>query len=190
MAGFDRFGDYMFDLLFAPLKRGKKAVNQFYIFLKVVGRMFDGSKEEMLRAREESSVVSCSDVMLPIQGQDRDMVRLKGETLEGYRTRLAMKGVIAEKAGTSEGIRSLARAFGYDHVEIEKSPDPERWAEATVQFIGGKIVLDDEVLLLQELDKIKPARTLLTISKEQRYSASLYVGAAYIIGKHITFRQG
>ena len=189
MAAFDRFGDYMFDLLFAPLKRGKKAANQLYVFLKVVGRMFDESKEEILRTREESSVISCSDVMLPVQGQDRDMVRLKGETLEGYRTRLTMKGIIAEKAGTNEGIRYLAKAFGYDHVEIEKPSDPERWAEATVQFIGGKIVLDDEALLLQELDKIKPARTLLTLSKEQRYSGTIYAGTAYVIGKQLTLKQ-
>lgn len=189
MAGFDTFGDYMFDLLFAPLKKGKKAANQLYIFLKVVGRMFDGSKEEILKAREESSVLSSSDVMLPIHGQDRGMVRLKGETLEGYRTRLLMKGIIAEKAGTNEGIRYLAKAFGYDHVEIEPSPDPEHWAEATVQFIGGKIVLDDEVLLLQELDKIKPARTLLTLQKEQRFQALLGIAVVSFEGKQITLIQ-
>lgn len=190
MAAFEKFGDYMFDLLFAPLKRGKKAVNQLYIFCKVVGRMFDQSKEELLRARDESFVISCSDVMLPVHGQDRGMVRLKGETMDGYRTRLAMKGIIAEKAGTNEGIRYLAKAFGYDHVEIEKSPDVERWAEATVRFIGGKVVLDDGDLLLQELDKIKPARTVLTLSKEQRYHAQLHMGSAYVIGKQITLRQG
>lgn len=190
MAPFEKFGDYMFSLLLAPLKRGKKAVNQFYVFFKVVGRMFDRSKENFMRAREESFVISCSEVMLPVHGQDRNMVRLKGETTEGYRTRLVMKGDIAEEAGTNEGIRYLAKAFGYDHVEIEKALDPEHWAEATVRFIGGKVVLDDEALLLQELDKIKPARTVLTLSKEQRYHAQLHMGSAYVIGKQITLRQG
>lgn len=28
MKQYDRFGEYMFDLLFAPLKKGKRAVNQ------------------------------------------------------------------------------------------------------------------------------------------------------------------
>ena len=45
MKQFDQFGDYMFDLLFAPLKRGKRAVNQFHIFFKVIGREFDDIKE-------------------------------------------------------------------------------------------------------------------------------------------------
>lgn len=189
MATFEKFGDYMFDLLFAPLKRGKRAANQIYIFLKVVGRMFDQSKNALLKAREENSIISCSDVMLPAHGQDRDMTRLKGETLEGYRTRLAMKGLIAEKAGTSEGIRFLAKAFGYDHVEIRKSPDPEHWAEATVQFIGGKIVLDDENLLLQELDKIKPARTLLSLEKEQRFQSMLGIAVVSFEGKQMTLIQ-
>ena len=42
MKRFDTFGAYMFDLLFAPLKRGKRAANQFFIFFKVIGRIFDG----------------------------------------------------------------------------------------------------------------------------------------------------
>ena len=44
MKRFDTFGAYMFDLLFAPLKRGKRAANQFFIFFKVIGRIFDGMK--------------------------------------------------------------------------------------------------------------------------------------------------
>ena len=36
MKRFDTFGAYMFDLLFAPLKRGKRAANQFFIFFKVI----------------------------------------------------------------------------------------------------------------------------------------------------------
>ena len=44
MKRFDTFGEYMFDLLFAPLKRGKRAANQFFIFFKVIGRIFDGMK--------------------------------------------------------------------------------------------------------------------------------------------------
>ena len=77
----------MFDLLFAPLKKGKRTVNQFYILFKVVGRVFDGLKEDALRVRDETNVVSASPVMLPVHGQDRDMPRLEGEKKEAYRTR-------------------------------------------------------------------------------------------------------
>lgn len=187
---FEKFADYMFSLLFAPLKKGQKAANQFYIFFKVLGGQLDQCKEAVFRVREESMILGASDALLPAHGEDRDMPRLKGETLDSYRTRLTMKGIIAETAGTNEGIRHVARSFGYDNVEVLPSPDPEHWAEATVQFIGGKIVLDDGPLLLQELNKIKPARTLLTLSKEQRFRAPIYIGTAYVVGKQITLRQG
>lgn len=186
----DHFGDYMFELLYAPLKKGARAANQIYIFCKVVGRLFDGCKADLFRLREASMIVSADEALLPLHGQDRDMPRLKGESLDNYRIRLTMKGFIAQKAGTNEGIRYLARSFGYDNVQITPDPDPEKWAQATVLFIGGKIVLDDRALLLQELNKIKPARTLLSISKEQRYRAQTYLGTAYIIGKQLTLRQG
>lgn len=117
------------------------------------------------------------------------MLRLEGETLENYRTRLAMKGIIAAKAGTVEGIRHLARAFGYDEVQIEPGAKPDHWAEATVLFIGGDIVLDDRDLLLQELNKIKPARTLLTLSKEQQYQTPLYFAAVKVTGRQMTISQ-
>lgn len=183
------FGEYMFDLLFGPLKRGKQALNQFYIFFKVMGRSFDDCKVMLLRIREESAVMTCSDVMLPVHGEDRDMLRLEGETLENYRRRLAMKGAISEMAGLNSGIRYLAQAFGYDEVLIEPGEKPDHWAEATVWFIGGSIVLDDRELLLQELNKIKPARTLLHLSKEQRYEARLYLAAAIVRGRQMTIRQ-
>lgn len=49
MKQYDRFGEYMFDLLFAPLKKGKRTVNQLFIFFKVIGRVFDGLKEDALK---------------------------------------------------------------------------------------------------------------------------------------------
>lgn len=183
------FGPYMFDLLFAPLKKGARAANQFYIFFKVIGRSFDEVKAAFFLVREESNVASCSEVMLPVHGEDRDMFRLEGETLENYRTRLMLKGSISEMAGTNSGIRYLAKAFGYDEVLIEPGEKPDHWAEATVWFIGGDIVLDDRDLLLQELNKIKPARTLLHLAKEQQYQAQLPFAAARVTGRQLTISQ-
>ena len=186
---YKNFGDYMYSLLFTPLRKASKAVNQWYIFLKVIGRLFDDAKQDLFRARAESMIISASEVMLPVHGQDRNMPRLKGETADGYRLRLMMKFNIAVEAGTDNAIRHIAQAFGYDNVEIAKNSDPAKWAEATVSFIGGKIVVDDRDLLLQELNRVKRARTLLTLQKEQQFTARLYVGTAYIIGKSITIRQ-
>lgn len=179
----------MYSLLFGPLKRGKKALNQFYIFCSVVGRSFDRVKATFLKVREESSVLTCSPVMLPVHGADRDMPRLRGETLENYRVRLALKGLIAENAGTNNGIYYLARGFGYDNVNVEPGAKPDHWAEATVWLIGGNIVLADRELLLRELDKIKPARTILHLSKEQQYSAEPTYAAARVVGREMILSQ-
>ena len=119
MKRFGTFGEYMFDLLFAPLKRGKRAANQFYIFFKVVGRIFDGMKKDVFRVRSEANVASASPVMLPVHGQDRDMPRLEGEDVESYRTRLSMKGVISEWSGTKTGILYALAALGYEESTIE-----------------------------------------------------------------------
>ena len=84
MKRYDNFGDYMFDLLFAPLKKGKEAANQFRIFFRVIGKDFDDVKKAFFRVRDEANVVSASPVMLPVHGQDRDMPRLEGEDIEAY----------------------------------------------------------------------------------------------------------
>ncbi len=137
-----------------------------------------------------SMIASSSESVLELHGLDRGMTRLKGETVNNYRIRLAMKSIIASEAGTNKAILYVAKAFGYDNVSIERNPNPEKWAEATVQFIGRKIVLDDQALLLKELNKIKPAGALLTVSKEQRYSATIYQGTVRVIGRQMTISQG
>lgn len=159
MKRFDTFGEYMFDLLFAPLKKGKRAVNQFYILFKVVGRVFDGLKKDALRIRDETNIVSASSIMLPVHGQDRDMPRLKGETVDAYRTRLVMKGIIAEWSGARRGILYTLAALGYEQSRIEPvyEWDPEHWAEFIV-FLKGKEqsgvydldVIDTEVRKVKE----------------------------------------
>ena len=126
MKQYDHFGEYMFDLLFAPLKKGKRAVNQFFIFFKVIGRVFDGLKEDALRVRDETNIATASPVMLPVHGQDRNMPRLAGESVEGYRTRLAMKGIIAEKGGLKDGILYALAALGYEQSTIDLISDSNR----------------------------------------------------------------
>lgn len=132
----------MFDLLFAPLKQGKQAVNQFFIFFKVVGREFDDMKEILFRVRDEANVVSASPPMLAVHGQDRDMPRLSGEDDETYRMRLAMKGLISEWGGTIKGILYALAALGYQDCAIDPLvyTDPARWAEFLVSIRMG---LDD-----------------------------------------------
>ena len=67
---FKTFGEYMYTLLFSPLRRGHESLNQFYIFFKVMGRSFDQCKEALLQVREEASVLTCSgrDASSPWRG--------------------------------------------------------------------------------------------------------------------------
>ena len=159
MKRFETFGEYMFDLLFAPLKKGKRAANQFYVLFKVVGRVFDGLREDTLRARDETNVVSASPIMLPVHGQERDMPRLEGEDMEAYRARLVMKGIISEWSGVNRGILYTLAALGYElsHIEPVYEWDPEHWAEFIVYLKGSEQsgvynldVIDAEVRKVKE----------------------------------------
>lgn len=172
---FEKFGDYMFYLLNAPLKKGGKKSNQLYIFMKVIGRLFDDTKRDILRVRDESMVISASPVMLPVHGQDRQMARLKNEDIEAYRTRLSMKAIIAEKAGSEEGILLALAALGYEQSYIEPmwKQDAELWAEFII-FLRGKnpSSVNDLRVIDAEVMKVKQG------------SSKPFYGAA--VGNHIT----
>lgn len=157
---FEKFQDYMYYLLVGPLKKVSKTKNQFYILFKVFGKLFDQTKQDIFRVREESMIVSASEKMLEEHGRDRAMKRLKGESVENYRTRLSMKNIIAEQAGTYEGILLALKALGYEQSKIEPFyiHDPSRWAEfiiylksKTPSSINDIRVIDNEVM------KVKPA---------------------------------
>ncbi|WP_018752683.1 hypothetical protein [Paenibacillus sanguinis] len=159
---FEKFSDYMFYLLFGPLKKVIKKGNQFYIFFKVIGKLFDRSKQDIFRVREESMLISASELLLDEHGRERDMPRLKGEDLESYRMRLMMKNVIAEQAGTKNGILVALKALGYDQSYIEPYYlyDPARWAEFIV-YLGSKTPpgVNSLSVINAEVMKLKPARS-------------------------------
>ena len=164
MKQYNHFGEYMFDLLFAPLKKGKRAVNQFFIFFKVIGRVFDGLKEDALRVRDETNIATASPVMLPVHGQDRNMPRLAGESVEGYRTRLAMKGIIAEKGGLKDGILYALAALGYEQSYIEPAykQSSERWAEFIVHLgPGSENSVKSPYVIFDEIQRVKESSSRL-----------------------------
>ena len=49
----ETFGEYMYYLLSTPFKQARKARNQWYIYFKVTGQLFDENKTMFRRAREE-----------------------------------------------------------------------------------------------------------------------------------------
>ncbi|MCD7947197.1 MAG: phage tail protein [Oscillospiraceae bacterium] len=191
MKRFSDFGSYMFYLLFAPLKKGQQALNQFAIFFRVVGRIFDEMKEDIFRVREEADIATCSTVMLPVHGQDRGMSRLDGEAWELYRARLLRKGIVAAQAGTAEGVVALVKSLGYEQVYIEPLylTDPTRWAEATVWISGGSVVVDDRDIIQQEINRIKPGTNLLHLAHEQIYGGTVLVGLNMQVYKIMDVKQ-
>lgn len=80
-------------------------------------------------------------------------------TIESYRTRLSMKGVISEAGGIKSGILYALASLGYEQSTIEpfSYQDPERWAEFIVFLKGSKqsgvnnlAVIDAEVRKVKE----------------------------------------
>ena len=187
MKQFETFGEYMFDLLFAPLKKGRKTVNQLRIFFKVMGREFDDLKAAIFRVRSEANVASCSEVMLPVHGQDRDMPRLEGEDAEAYRTRLSMKGIISQWSGTRRGVLYALTALGYDRSRIElfADQDAERWAEFIIFLNSSKpsgvtnlSVIDGQVRKVKEGSSMVLVLTPADIFEQKEENARLYEALA------------
>lgn len=181
----------MFALLIAPLRKGAKLGNQFYLFFKVLGRLFDGVRSDTFRLREESFLATASTEVLALHGEDRALHRFEGEDFEVYRRRLAMKGIVAAQAGTAEGIVSLVRSFGYESVRIEPLylSDPTRWSEAILWISGGRVVLDDRAILQQEINRIKPGTNRITLAQEQLYSGTVLIAHDVEVYKIMDVRQ-
>ncbi len=157
---FERFGDYMFFLLNAPLKKMKQGKNQLKIFFSVTGELFDGMKADLFRLRDQRMISTAEPIMLEVIGQDRDMYRHQGEGIEQYRRRLQMKAVIAEMAGTAEGLKLALEMIGYPECTIEPLylTDRSRWAEIYINVPVRRDINYDAILT--ETLKVKPARTL------------------------------
>lgn len=130
---FEKFGEYMYYLLSTPFKQVQKGKNQWYIFFKVVGQMFDDNKRMFQRVREESMVKTASTIMLPEHGLDRSLTRYEGETWDNFRTRLVMYADTCLLGGTELGTLQAVKSLGFDDVQMvpcyQMDGNRERWAE-------------------------------------------------------------
>lgn len=157
---FDKFGDYMFYLLNAPLKKMKDKKNQLKIFFSVIGEIFDGMMQDILKFRRQKIISTAEPIMLEVIGRDRDMFRMQDETIEQYRHRLQMKAIIAELGGTNRGLLLAIEILGYPECKVEPLylTDRSRWAEIYIDiFVTHEI---NYAAILYEVLKVKPARTL------------------------------
>lgn len=129
----ENFIEYMWYLLTTPLKKLKKALNKWYVICKVFGRRFDEAKEDILRARDEGMVATCSHEMLPVHAEDRKMARYPGEADENFRIRIANYTEVCRLGGTDQGVILAVKSLGYANVAkmtaTEHTGDSGRWAE-------------------------------------------------------------
>lgn len=167
---FDKFVDYMYYLLPGPLKKIPRKLNQFYIFLRAAGKLFDQTQQDIFRVREELIIISASEIMLTEHGRDRAMPRLPGENVEAYRQRLLLKPKIAAQAGTTSGIILALQAMGYEQSYCVPMylQDPTRWAEFIV-YLGSSLPssINDLTVIDAEVMRVKPAYTLPSYGIEE-----------------------
>lgn len=157
---FEKFSDYMYSLLFGPLKKVRQVVSQSGILFKVLGKLYDDNKQDFFQVREESLIISCSELVLNEVGKERDMPRLDGESIDNYRDRLMQKNIIAERAGTNLGIMQALKDAGYAEVYLEPFYiyDTERWAEFIVYLGENTAGVTTNVTKIDEyVNKLKPA---------------------------------
>ena len=192
MKPFEKYADYMYYLLHAPFKKIRKELNQYYILFKVLGKYFDKAKGFLFLARESSNIISAPEEVLLLHGMDRDMIRLKGESVEDYRYRLIMKMEIAKQAGTIQGILLAAKALGYDeakHVPLYLT-DETRWAEFNLYLSGSYISNINELSVInEEINKVKQASSKANLIFLTPNIGYIQVGIATFDGGIITNRQ-
>lgn len=162
---FDKFADYMQYLMPSAFKKQKKN-NQLIIYCKAIGGLYDDLLQSVLRLREESALETCSHEMLEVFGSDYDMPQMQGETNEMYCRRLQMKALIAESAGTQQGILYALASVGYDRCTITPFylTDPQRWAEIKINVFTPSADEDNPIAfscIVAEVMKVKKASTYL-----------------------------
>jgi hypothetical protein len=158
----------------------------------VLGKYFDKVKEYYFVTREASLIISAPEDFLILLGNDRDMYRLKGETIENYRLRLMMKMEIAKKAGSIPGILLVASTLGYDESTLVPlyPTDEARWAEFNLYLSGSYISSINELnVISEEINKVKQASSKANLIFLTPNIGEINVGIAKIDGGTITNRQ-
>ncbi len=160
---YKNFTEYMYFLLMSPLKKAKKSVNQFFILFSVLGSVFDDIKNRINLTRDSTIIITSNEDFLNVHGKDRNLPRLADEDIETYRTRLIMKSIVAERAGTRFGLLTALSALGYKQTDIiaTRLYDPVRWAEFYVSISPEEIDLIKNFSIVKTVIRdVKPARSL------------------------------
>lgn len=129
----NKWRDYFWYLLPSPFKIVSQKFNQWYIFFKVIGEEYDQVQTELERAVDETTIATCSDMMLPYFAEDKGLYKYSGENNGAFRSRIAMHDELESLGGTKDGIILAVKTAGFQKVEHYWLPvitgDDTRWAE-------------------------------------------------------------
>lgn len=189
---YERFRDYLYYLLPSPLKRVKEAVNQWYIFLSVIGDAYDRVQAELERAVEETTIATCSDVLLQYYAEDRGMHRYPDEPAETFRARIAMQDEVEALGGTKAALLLAAKTLGYEQVEHVWLPDlgyPDKWSQFLIRITvaDGQEHPVDFGTLVSEIRKVKDSTSLdnYCFCSLMGAGSRIYTGAAVSVVNHV-----
>lgn len=162
---FDKFRDYLYYLLPTPFKKLKKELNQWYIFLSVIGDEYDKVQAELERALEETAVATCSDSLLEYYAQEREMYRYPNESNDTYRSRIAMRDEVEALGGTKQAILLAAKTLGFIDAEHIWLPDlgySDKWSQFLLRVTvnGVQDFPTDIETLKAEVRKAKDSTSL------------------------------
>ena len=106
----DSFKEYMWYLLSSPFKLVEKKINQWWIFISVIGKWFDTIKNELQDARDETTIATCSDIMLQYHGEERGLTQYTGEN-ERWAEFLLVLSVDIETEANKDFLRRTVRKW-------------------------------------------------------------------------------
>lgn len=132
---FNKFCDYMFNLLHHPLKVLKEKSKLYTLFI-VFGRCFDDIRSSISNVIKESNLNTASGIYLEEIAKDRNMLRYSNENDEKFRQRIMLKVNISKMLGTKKGLIYAINSLSYNcQIEPCYMYDNKRWAEFYVIII-------------------------------------------------------
>ena len=187
---YQRFRDYLYYLLPAPFKKVRQEINQWYIFLQVIGDEYDKMQKELYQALDQTSVATCSEMMLQYYAQDRGMYRYPEESTDNFRSRIAMYDELEALGGTKEAILLAAKTLGYEEAEHIWYPDmgyKDKWSQflLRLKLKDGKEHPVNFDVLKKEIRRVKESTSLDNYCFCNELDGRIYAGSAISIKNYV-----
>lgn len=165
------FGDYLWFLAPAFMKRARTEDGDNYKLFRAVGKIADNLKLSILNIRRQAIITTSTGKALDMHGKDRNIKRYANESDESYRKRLQQKRLVVQYAGTIKGILAAVNTLGYENTIHRRTffRDTSKWAEFDLIFDENTMdAIDDFNLTRSIVREVKQA------SSKPNYGFKLY----------------